>query len=124
MSATRTRARKGEGDLLREEILVAAERLLIETGSEDAVSIRAVADATGVTAPSIYRHFTDKNHLLFEVCARCFDVIDDVLQAAVEGIDDPVEAMRARGHAYVRFGMEHPEQYRICLLYTSDAADE
>jgi AcrR family transcriptional regulator len=124
VTATRTRARKGEGDLLREEILVAAERLLIETGSEDAVSIRAVADATGVTAPSIYRHFTDKNHLLFEVCARCFDVIDDVLQAAVAGIDDPVEAMRARGRAYVRFGMEHPEQYRIMFMGPSYEAPD
>jgi AcrR family transcriptional regulator len=49
----RHRARRGEGDRLREEILAAAERLLLETGDESAVSIRAVADAVGVTPPSI-----------------------------------------------------------------------
>ena len=115
-TSTRPRARKGDGDLLRTDILEAAERLLLETGSEDAVSIRAVADATGVTPPSIYRHFTDKQHLLFEVCARQLNRLDDAIEAACAGIDDPLEAMRARGRAYVRFGVEHPEHYRIVFM--------
>ena len=34
----------------------------------------------------------------------------------MEGIDDPVEAMAARGRAYVRFGVEHPEHYRIMFM--------
>ncbi len=118
MSVTRPRprARKGEGELLRDEILAAAERLLLETGSEDQVSIRAVAAATGVTAPSIYRHFEDKRHLLFEVCARQFELLDEALEAAVAGIADPVVALRARGRAYVRFGIDHPEHYRIMFM--------
>ena len=114
--ATRRRAPKGSGDLLREEILEATERLLLETGSEEAVSIRAVAKAVGVTAPSIYRHFVDKTHLVFEVCERQFERFDEILQEAVAGIDDPVAAMRARGRAYVRFGIEHPEHYRIMFM--------
>jgi AcrR family transcriptional regulator len=116
VAITRTRARKGEGDQLRADILEAAERLLLETGSEDAVSIRAVAEATGVTAPSIYRHFADKQHLLFEVCARQLERLDEVIESACHGIDDPLEAMRARGRAYVRFGVEHPEHYRIMFM--------
>jgi AcrR family transcriptional regulator len=116
VTPARRRARKGDGDLLREEILEATDRLLVETGSEEAVSIRAVAKATGVTPPSIYRHFPDKTHLMFEVCARQFEVLDGVLQEAVAGIDDPVEAMAARGRAYVRFGVEHPEHYRIMFM--------
>lgn len=116
MAAARARARKGEGDRLREEILVATERLLLETGSEDAVSIRAVARATGVTAPSIYRHFEDKTHLLFEVCARQFEHLDAAIEAAVTGIDDPILALHARGRAYVRFGIDHPEHYRIMFM--------
>jgi hypothetical protein len=35
-------------------------RTATETGNEDAVSIRAIADAVGVTPPSIYLHFLDK----------------------------------------------------------------
>lgn len=116
MTTVRKRARKGEGDLLREEILNATERLLLATGSEEAVSIRSVANAAGVTPPSIYRHFVDKIHLMFEVCARQFTLLDTVLEEAVAGIEDPLAAMTARGHAYVRFGVEHPEHYRIMFM--------
>jgi len=112
----RPRARKGDGDLLRDEILEAAEDLLITTGSEEAVSIRAVARATGVTPPSIYRHFEDKAHLLFEVCARHFARHDEALEAATAGIDDPVEALHAMGRAYVQFGIDDPEHYRIMFM--------
>lgn len=124
VTVRRTRARKGDGDRLREEILVAAERLLLETGSEEAVSIRAVAKAVGVTAPSIYRHFEDKTDLLFEVCARQFAAFDAALITAVEGIADPVEATYACGRAYVRFGMEHPEHYRIMFMLPDRATPE
>jgi AcrR family transcriptional regulator len=116
MDVSRRRARKGDGERLREEILAATERLLLETGSEEAVSIRAVARATGVTAPSIYRHFEDKTHLLFEVCARQFELLDATIEEAVAGVDDPVLAMLARGRAYVRFGIDHPEHYRIMFM--------
>jgi AcrR family transcriptional regulator len=116
VTPARPRARKGEGELLREEILEATERLLVETGSEEAVSIRSVAQATGVTPPSIYRHFADKAHLLFEVCERQFRLLDEVIEQAVAGIEDPIDALRARGRAYVRFGREHPEHYRIMFM--------
>jgi AcrR family transcriptional regulator len=112
----RARARRGEGELLHEELLDAAEQLLIETGDEDRVSIRKIADAVGVSPPSIYLHFPDKESLLFAVCGRQFAVFDDTLEKAAVGVDDPVEALRARGRAYVRFGLEHPEQYRILFM--------
>jgi AcrR family transcriptional regulator len=116
VATRRPRARKGEGPRLRQEILAATERLLLETGSAEAVSIRAVADAVGVTAPSIYRHFPDKQSLIFEVCTRHFTALSDHIRRAVEGIDDPVEALAARGRAYVRFGVAHPEPYRIMFM--------
>jgi AcrR family transcriptional regulator len=115
-TARRSRARRGEGERLREEIIEAAERLLIETGSEDAVSIRAVAEAVGVTPPSIYLHFADKNELLFQVCEKHFDQFDRFLEAAAGESDDPLESLRLRGRAYVRFGLDHPEHYRILFM--------
>jgi len=126
--ASRTRARRGEGELLHTEILDAAERLLIETGSEEAVSIRRIADAVGVTPPSIYLHFADKEELLFAVCERQFEELDRVTEEAVVGIDDPLEELYTRGKAYVRFGLDHPEQYRILFMrgadHALDATDE
>jgi len=113
----RSRARRGEGERLREDILAAAARLLNETGDENAVSIRAVADAVGVTPPSIYLHFADKNTLLFEVCAVLFQQLDDAMRQAVGDLVDPLDRLRARGEAYIAFGLAHPEHYRILFMH-------
>lgn len=122
---SRRRARRGEGDRTREEILDAAESLLERLGSEDAVSIRVVADAVGLTPPAIYRHFPDKAHLIFEVCGRHFDRLDEeVVQPALAAHPDPVEAIRAIGRGYVRFGLENPEHYRIMFMGHADHTPE
>lgn len=114
--STRTRLPRGEGALLREEILLAADRLLIETASEEAVSIRAIASQVGVTAPSIYRHFADKDALMFAVCERTFGRLTDAMQKAVAAVDDPIEALGASGLEYVNFGLGHPEHYRLLMM--------
>jgi AcrR family transcriptional regulator len=115
-SPRRARARRGEGEKLRDEILEAAERLLIATGDEEAVTIRAVADAVGVTPPSVYLHFADKDELLFAICERHFGQLDRVTQEAAAASDDLLESLALRGRAYIRFGIEHPEQYRILFM--------
>src|SRR3954462_12451882 len=103
----RARARRGEGERLRDEILAAAERLLIRTGDQEAVSIRAIAEAAGVTPPSIYLHFADKTQLLTAVCSARFAEFDRYLEEAASGVDDPLDALWARGRAYVRFGLDN-----------------
>jgi AcrR family transcriptional regulator len=112
----RRRAPRGQGERLRPEILEAAERLLVQTGDEEAVSIRDVAEAVGVTPPSIYLHFADKNELMIAVCERQFARLDRVLEEAAAGASDPLESLRLRGRAYVRFGVENPEHYRILFM--------
>jgi AcrR family transcriptional regulator len=120
----RRRAPRGQGELLREEIIDATERLLLETGDQRAVSIRAVAEAVGVTPPSIYLHFADKNELIFAVCERHFARFDAILQAARAEHDDPVESLMACGRAYVKFGLENPEQYRILFMTKPEETPE
>jgi AcrR family transcriptional regulator len=117
----RRRAPRGQGKKLRAEILSAGERLLRETGDQEAVSIRAVADAVGVTPPSIYLHFADKTELIFAICQRHFGQLDRTLHEAAAGSDDPLESLRRQGRAYVHFGIDHPEEYRI-LFMTRPAA--
>ena len=119
-SGRRPRLRQGEGRQLRDEILDAAEQLLLETGSAQAVSIRAVADRVGVTPPSIYRHFEDKTALIFDVCARHFTALEDFIRARCERIDDPVDRLAALGRAYIDFGVANPEPYRIMFMTRPD----
>ncbi len=127
-SAARSRARRGDGDRLREEVLDAAESLLIATGSVDAVSLRKIATQVGCTPPSIYLHFTDKDELFFHVCTRRFEEFHATMLAAVDGLEDPADAMLAMGRAYVDYGVSHPEAYRVLFgstgLVVPDDVDE
>jgi AcrR family transcriptional regulator len=90
--------------------------LLTETGDEDAVSLRAVAQRVGVSVPSIYLHFADKQALLDAVCSEVFDQLHVRLRAAAASAPDPFEGLRAQGNAYVHFALENPEHYRIVMM--------
>ena len=115
-AAARTRYRRGEGARLREDILDAASRLFFEQGGAEGMTMRAVAAAAGVSPPAVYLHFADKDELIFAVCQGLFTRLDEALESAAEGIDDPIEAMKARGRAYVHFGLEHPDHYRVLFM--------
>jgi AcrR family transcriptional regulator len=112
----RRRAPRGSGEQLREEILEAATGLLLETGNAKAVSIRSVAQRVGVTPPSIYLHFADKDALLDAVCARYFEKLDEEMQLVAAGQPSAIDVLRAQGLAYVRFATKTPELYRIATM--------
>ena len=88
------------------------------------MSIRAVADAVGVTPPSIYLHFRDKDELIFSICERHFTRLDAFIEKEGAKVSDPVESLILRGKAYVRFGIENPEQYRILFMGKPKASPE
>jgi AcrR family transcriptional regulator len=116
----RARSPRGKGEQLRDEILAAAERILIETNDESALSIRAIAAAVGVTPPSIYLHFADRTDLVFAVCERQAEKLDLAMEQAAAGSTDPWERIRRRGYAYLKWGLENPEHYRILMMSRAD----
>jgi AcrR family transcriptional regulator len=96
--------------------VAAARDLLAAAPNADAVSMRAVADAVGVTPPSLYLHFADKNELIGAVVAGVFADLDRAMLAAGEGVTNPMQRLRSYGLAYVRFAVGHPEHYRIATM--------
>jgi AcrR family transcriptional regulator len=119
-ATARTRYRRGEGARLRDDILEAASRLFFEQGGAEGMTMRAVAAAAGVSPPAVYLHFADKDELIFAVCQGLFTRLDEALESAAQGIDDQIEAMKARARAYVRFGLEHPDHYRVLFMQAPD----
>lgn len=111
--ATRTRNRRGEGAKLRDEILAAASRLLEETGSEDAVTLRAVARGVGISAPSIYAHFTDRSAIVEAVVDQAFTEFTRAIETGVSAASGPVERLRAGCAAYLDFADRHRNRYRL-----------
>ncbi|AQA04035.1 TetR family transcriptional regulator [Mycobacterium sp. MS1601] len=112
----RRRAPRGSGELLRDEILDAATELLLTAGHARDVSMREVARRAGVTSPSIYLHFADKDTLLDAVCARYFEKFDQEMQRAAAEQTSTLEILRAQGLAYVRLATQTPELYRIATM--------
>ena len=112
----RARARRGAGDQLRVDVVAAANSLWAATGEVDKVSVRAVADAVGVTTPSIYLHFGSKDTLLEAVAVEVLAALDSAMATALADHDDPVEALCGCAMAYVEFALEHPSQYRFAMM--------
>ncbi|MEO6885308.1 MAG: TetR/AcrR family transcriptional regulator [Jatrophihabitantaceae bacterium] len=114
----RTRARRGDGEQLRLEIINAVKDLIVEKGSVESVSIRAVAQRVGVTTPSIYLHFADKGALLDAVVTDVFAELDVAIMKAAADVADqsPLTVLRAQGLAYIRFAVDHAEHYRVAVM--------
>lgn len=121
-ASPRRRLRRGEGALLRTEVLDAVDRLLLAGADEAEVSVRCIAAEVGVSPPAIYRHFHDKASVLFAVCERHFVALDDAMVTAEAAAADPLDALRARGQAYARFGLSNPQHYRILFMGRPGAA--
>ena len=121
--ATRQRNPRGQGERLREEIVRAAALLLDETGSSEAVTLRAVARRAGISAPSIYRHFPDPQAILLAIAQEAFASLGRrLVEAADADRDDPTTRLVAVASAYLSYAREHPSQYRVMFggVWTAD----
>ena len=97
----------------RERLIDAAERLFAQHGLE-AVTMRQLAAALGVSPMTPYRYFTDKDAILAAVRARAFNRHAEALEAAFQAAkSDPVRASRAVGEAYVALALQHREAYKL-----------
>jgi AcrR family transcriptional regulator len=109
----RERNRRGEGDLLRAEILTATTRLLEHAGSDEGLSLRAVARAVGISPQSMYLHFPGLDDLVFAVLLESYARMAEELDAAAAAEADPVRRVLARGRAYLAWGDAHPGLYQV-----------
>ena len=100
----------------RSRIVTVAATLLKEQGPV-AVTTRAVADGAGVQAPTIYRHFGDKDGLLEAVAEHVMEGYVAAKaareRAATEAGNDPVEDLRASWDAQIDFGLTNPAVFRL-----------
>ncbi|MEV0712575.1 TetR/AcrR family transcriptional regulator [Nocardia aurea] len=120
-ASPRPRSPRGSGARLRAEILDATAELLANAGHSDAVSIRDVGRMVGISAPSIYRHFADKDELIEAVVARAFEDLSGAMHAASDPALSAMSRLRAQGMAYVRYALEHPAQYRVATAPTAES---
>jgi AcrR family transcriptional regulator len=118
----RERNRRGEGTRLRAEILAGAAQLLEDSGSEEAVTLRAIARQVGISAPSIYSHFPDREAIVDAIVDGAFSDFNAAIAEAAFGAASPAAQLRAGCAAYLKFAAERPSQYRL-LFERKDLLD-
>ena len=114
-AATGGRKKRGEGHTRREEILQAAKELFLELGYE-ATTIRRIADRVGVSAPALYLYFQDKEQMMLALCDQTFAVLIESIAEIENTVTDPRERVRRFGEAYLKFGLAHPDEYKLIFL--------
>ena len=110
-----TRKPKGEGHARRAEILAAAERIFVDVGYEGA-TIRRIADEVGLSSTALYMHFSEKSEILHEICRLAFARLQEANAAVVAEGGSPDVILRRLMEAYVDFGFENPNAYRLTYL--------
>ena len=98
------------GDL-RAALLAAAAQWLDERGA-DALTLRELARAAGVSHAAPYHHFATRDELMAGVAEQAFDRLGDALAVAA-GAAIPAQALLDIGEAYVREAVAHPAQFRL-----------
>ncbi len=113
MGVQERRAR--EKQELRQEILDAARDLFIREGFEN-VSMRKIAEMIEYSPTTIYLHFQDKADLLDCVCEETLQKLENRLAAIAAVTFDPLDRLTLGLRAYIEFGLEHPNDYRVAFL--------
>ena len=121
----RKRNARGQGERLTEEIVSGALSIIEREGTDEAVTLRAVAREVGIAAPSIYAHFSDRGAIMLAVVARVFgELTQAISQARAAAGVDPVECLVAGCEAYVAFGLRRPARYRVLFSEPRPATND
>ena len=117
MTGTPTRDRRGERHAAtRHEILDVAWQICRHQGLA-ALSLRDVADAMGMRAPSLYSYFPSK-HAIYD--AMFADAAREFLasQAAPAATGDALAGLKASLRGFVEFCTEDPSRYQLLFQRT------
>lgn len=122
MSESTTQRGYHHGNLRAELLDTAIEQL--QALGVDALSLRALARAVGVSQTAPYRHFADKNELLAAMATRGYRELLATLQSAVTSAgDDAGKQLVATAHAYVDYAAANPQLFKLMFGPTVQPAE-
>lgn len=106
---------------LRKALIDLASEILEREGAE-AITFRRLARELDVSHAAPGHHFADRRELLAELAADGYAGLSDALEDSKAGLK-PEDWLNAMGRAYVRFGLAHPERYRMMFASRLLAGD-
>jgi AcrR family transcriptional regulator len=109
------RKARGSGHERPEEILNAARALFLEHGVEN-VTTRQIAARVGISQTALYVYFKSKDEMLDRLVDAALRKLGAALDAVNIRCSDPVDFLRSNFREYIRFGLEHPDEYRLVFM--------
>lgn len=111
-AATRRATDRHPSAVRRAEITNAALGLFARKGYHG-TSVKDIASALGIQAPSLYNHVASKQEILDEVMFKTMDTLLHDFDAAVASTDDVVEQVRRATEAHVRYHARYPREAHV-----------
>ena len=102
--------------------LIAVAANLLDIGGEDAVTLRAVGHAAGLSHNAPYKHFANRNALLAAVATMWFEALATEARAVRASGRSPQEKLLAAIGLFVDYRREHPARYRLLFNNAETAA--
>jgi TetR/AcrR family transcriptional regulator len=99
---------------VRSRILLEAVRLFGQRGY-GSTSVRELVEAAGVTKPTLYYHFGNKEGLFVAAANEQLDAFDLITREALAGGDDLETQLRDLLLAHVTWAAEHPDHIRFLM---------
>jgi AcrR family transcriptional regulator len=105
-----------------EEILAVATRVFAETGYR-LTDVQVVADRLGVGKGTVYRYFPTKEALFFGAVDAGMRALVECIDAAVSGLDDPVEHFERGIRSYLGFFDRNPDLVELLIIERAEFRD-
>lgn len=107
---------------IREKILDTARRIAMREGFE-AISMRKLAEQVGCTPVKLYYYFRNKRDLLRNIWEDIFARVMEACEESFSQYAQPSEQLRAFGKCYVRYWLDHPDEYRVIFMNEDQLSD-
>lgn len=107
----------------QKKTLLASANQLFALEGFNSVTVRRIAEQTGLSPGTFYTYFQDKTDVLKHLCEETFagliQSLDEVESCNLSPVDTLVESSRA----FCRFGTANPHHFKVFLMASSDFGD-
>jgi AcrR family transcriptional regulator len=95
---------------------------ILEADGRDALSMRKLAEALDLKAPSLYRHYADRNALEQAIAARAASKLHGALEQAIRPLRSASKVLHQSARTYREFSQTHPELYDLMMTNFTPAS--
>ncbi len=104
--------------------IIEAAASLLDAGGGVAVTLRGVAQATGLSHNAPYKHFADRNALLAAVATREFETLAQIFTKIGRERVKPLRKLKRALDAFADYGRRHPHRYELLFSDPQIAGEE